>query len=186
MQALRAQTRALAQALGVVGLINVQFAIRNDTDLRAGGEPARLPHGAVRLQGDRRAAGQDRDARHARRDRSTPLARVGGRELPHIAVKESVFPFIKFPGVDTVLGPEMKSTGEVMGIDRDFRKAYLKSQIAAGSALPTSGKVFVSVQNRDKRAVAPLARRLVEMGFTLVATPGTARVLGALRDDGRD
>src|SRR5213078_4892128 len=94
-----------------------------------------------------------------------------------IAVKESVFPFIKFPGVDIVLGPEMKSTGEVMGLDRDFRKAYLKSQIAAGSPLPTSGKVFVSEKNRDKRAVTTLARRLVEMGFTLVATSGTARVL---------
>src|SRR5512132_915958 len=99
------------------------------------------------------------------------------RELRHIAVKESVFPFIKFPGVDIVLGPEMKSTGEVMCIDRDFRKAYLKSQIAAGSVPPTSGKVFVSVKNRDKRAIASLARRLVEMGFTLVATVGTARVL---------
>src|SRR5439155_1170688 len=82
-----------------------------------------------------------------------------------------------FPGVDAVLGPEMKSTGEVMGIDRDFRKAYLKSQIAAGSALPTSGKVFISVKNRDKRVVMTLAKSLVEMGFSLVATAGTARVL---------
>jgi len=94
-----------------------------------------------------------------------------------VAVKESVFPFIKFPQVDTVLGPEMKSTGEVMGIARDFRKAYLKSQIAAGSVLPASGKIFISVRQRDKRNVASLARRLVEMGFTLVATVGTARVL---------
>jgi carbamoyl-phosphate synthase large subunit len=105
------------------------------------------------------------------------IAGVEERELRHIAVKESVFPFIKFPGVDVVLGPEMKSTGEVMGIDDDFRKAYLKSQIAAGSAPPTSGKVFVSVKNRDKRVVMSLARRLVEMGFSLVATTGTARVL---------
>ncbi|HYE91495.1 MAG TPA: carbamoyl phosphate synthase large subunit, partial [Terriglobales bacterium] len=105
------------------------------------------------------------------------IAHVEEREVEHIAVKESVFPFIKFPGVDIVLGPEMKSTGEVMGIDRDFRKAYLKSQIAANSALPTSGKVFVSVKNRDKRVVMSLARRLVEMGFSLVATTGTARVL---------
>jgi len=105
------------------------------------------------------------------------LAHVEERELSHIAVKEAVFPFIKFPGVDVVLGPEMKSTGEVMGIDRDFRNAYLKSQIAASSALPISGKVFVSVKNRDKRVVMSLARRLVEMGFSLVATAGTARVL---------
>ena len=105
------------------------------------------------------------------------IADIEERELGHIAVKEAVFPFIKFPGVDMVLGPEMKSTGEVMGIDHDFRKAYLKSQIAAGSALPTSGKVFVSVKNRDKRAAATLAKRLTEMGFTLVATSGTGRVL---------
>jgi carbamoyl-phosphate synthase large subunit len=105
------------------------------------------------------------------------IAHVEERELGHISVKESVFPFIKFPGVDVVLGPEMKSTGEVMGIDRDFRTAYLKAQIAANSALPTSGKVFVSVKNRDKRVVMSLARRLVEMGFSLVATTGTASVL---------
>ena len=88
-----------------------------------------------------------------------------------------MFPFIKFPGVDTVLGPEMKSTGEVMGIDRDFRKAYVKSQLAAGSPLPTSGKVFLSVKNRDKRAVLQVAKRLADMGFTLVATAGTAKLL---------
>jgi len=92
-------------------------------------------------------------------------------------VKEAVFPFVKFPGVDVVLGPEMKSTGEVMGIDRDFRKAYVKSQLSAGSPLPTSGKVFLSVKNRDKRAVVQIAKRLAEMGFNLVATQGTAKVL---------
>src|SRR5262249_46007161 len=99
------------------------------------------------------------------------------RALHHITIKESVFPFVKFPGVDVVLGPEMKSTGEVMGIDRDFRKAYVKAQIAAGSPLPTSGKIFLSVKNRDKRAVLPLAKRLAEMGFGLVATQGTAKLL---------
>jgi carbamoyl-phosphate synthase large subunit len=88
-----------------------------------------------------------------------------------------VFPFIKFPGVDAGLGPEMKSTGEVMGIDRDFRTAYLKAQIAAGSPLPASGKVFVSVKNADKRVVMPLVSHLVDLGFTLVATPGTAQAL---------
>jgi len=96
---------------------------------------------------------------------------------PLVAAKAPVFSMSKLSRVDTYLGPEMKSTGEVMGLDRDFRKAYLKSQIAAGSPLPTSGKVFVSVKNRDKRAVTTLARRLVEMGFTLVATSGTTRVL---------
>jgi carbamoyl-phosphate synthase large subunit len=176
VRALRAQTKALAKALGVVGLINVQFAIRNDTIFvlevnprasrtvpfvsKAIGVPlAKIATGAM--------LGEPIGA----------IAHVEERELEHIAVKESVFPFIKFPGVDIVLGPEMKSTGEVMGLDRDFRKAYLKAQIAAGSALPTSGKVFVSVKNRDKRALTTLARRLVEMGFSLVATAGTARVL---------
>jgi carbamoyl-phosphate synthase large subunit len=176
VRALRAQTKALARALGVVGLINVQFAIRNDTIYvlevnprasrtvpfvsKAIGVPlAKIATGAMLGEPVR------------------GIAHVEERELAHIAVKESVFPFIKFPGVDIVLGPEMKSTGEVMGLDRDFRKAYLKSQIAAGSPLPTSGAVFVSVKNRDKRALTTLARRLVEMGFSLVATSGTARVL---------
>src|SRR5262249_23960020 len=103
-----------------------------------------------------------------------PHARVEERDLDHIAVKESEFPFIKFPGVDVLLGPEMKSTGEVMGIDRDFSKAYLKSHIAAGETLPTSGAVFISVKNHDKRPVTTLAKRLAEMGFSLVATSGTA------------
>ena len=85
-----------------------------------------------------------------------------------------------------MLGPEMKSTGEVMGLDLDFRKAYLKSQIAAGLSMPTSGKIFVSVRNSDKRAVAPLARRLTDLGFALVATPGTARVLERYGSGGGD
>jgi carbamoyl-phosphate synthase large subunit len=176
VKTLRAQTKALAKALGVVGLINVQFAIRNET--------------VFVLEVNPRAS---RTVPFVSKSIGVPLAKIAtwamlgepvaaiasieDRELRHIAVKESVFPFIKFPGVDIVLGPEMKSTGEVMGLDRDFRKAYLKSQIAAGSPLPTSGKVFVSVKNRDKRAVTTLARRLVEMGFTLVATSGTTRVL---------
>jgi carbamoyl-phosphate synthase large subunit len=105
------------------------------------------------------------------------VAAIEERDIDYTAIKEAVFPFVKFPGVDVVLGPEMKSTGEVMGIDRDFRKAYLKAQIASGSTLPASGKIFVTVKNRDKRVVMTLARRLVDMGFTLVATAGTARVL---------
>jgi carbamoyl-phosphate synthase large subunit len=176
VRTLRAQTHALARALGVVGLINVQFAVRND-------------HVYV-LEVNPRAS---RTVPFVSKAVGVPLAKVATRamlgepvrglawleerEPPHISVKESVFPFIKFPGVDAVLGPEMKSTGEVMGIDSDFRKAYLKAQIAAGSVLPTGGKVFVSVKNRDKRAVAGLAKRLVDLGFSLVATAGTARVL---------
>jgi carbamoyl-phosphate synthase large subunit len=102
---------------------------------------------------------------------------VETRELSYICVKEAVFPFIKFPGVDAVLGPEMKSTGEVMGIDPDFRKAYFKSQLASGSVLPIAGKIFVSVENRHKRVVTSLAKHAADMGFGLVATSGTARVL---------
>jgi carbamoyl-phosphate synthase large subunit len=92
----------------------------------------------------------------------------------HISVKESVFPFNKFPGVDTLLGPEMKSTGEVMGIDATFGIAYAKSQIAAGTRLPRSGKVFISVRDEDKEPVTPIARRLAGLGFQIVATRGTA------------
>src|SRR6266850_1649770 len=177
IRTLRAQTRSLASALGVIGLINVQFAIRHDT--------------VYVLEVNPRAS---RTVPFVSKAIGLPLAKIAtraalgetlepwlawdGRDLPHIAVKESVFPFVKFPGVDTVLGPEMKSTGEVMGLDHDFRKAYLKSQIASGLSMPISGKIFISVRSRDQRAVAPLARRLIDFGFTLVATPGTARVLG--------
>jgi carbamoyl-phosphate synthase large subunit len=176
VKALRDQTKALARALGVIGLINVQFAIRNETIfvLEVNPRASRTVPFVSKAIGVPLA----KVATWAMLGESVAgLAAVEERELRHIAVKESVFPFVKFPGVDIVLGPEMKSTGEVMGLDRDFRKAYLKSQIAAGSPLPTNGKVFVSVKNRDKRAVTTLARRLVEMGFTLVATSGTARVL---------
>jgi carbamoyl-phosphate synthase large subunit len=176
IRTLRAQTRALASSLGVVGLINVQFAIRNDAIyvLEVNPRASRTVPFVSKAIGVPLA----KMATRAMLGHSlAAIAHVEDRELGHIAVKESVFPFIKFPGVDVVLGPEMKSTGEVMGIDRDFRKAYLKSQIAANSSLPTSGKVFVSVKNRDKRVVMSLARRLVEMGFSLVATAGTARVL---------
>ena len=91
----------------------------------------------------------------------------------HIAVKEAVLPFAKFPGVDTLLGPEMKSTGEVMGIDTDFGLSFHKAQFGAGVRLPTSGAVFISVNDRDKEAVIPVARRLSELGFRIVATRGT-------------
>ena len=92
-------------------------------------------------------------------------------------MKEAVFPFVKFPGVDIVLTPEMKSTGEVMSIDRDFGIAYLKSQTAAGSRLPTSGSVFLSVKDQDKPLIVPIARKLADLGFTLFATLGTSTLL---------
>src|SRR5438067_3281887 len=176
VRALRAQTKALAGALGVVGLINVQFAIRNDAVyvLEVNPRASRtIPFVSKAIGVPLAKVAMRAMLGHP----VSAIASVEAREPDHIAVKESVFPFIKFPGVDVVLGPEMKSTGEVMGIDRDFRKAYLKAQVAAGSTLPTSGKVFISVKNRDKRVVMTLAKRLAEMGFGLVATGGTARVL---------
>jgi carbamoyl-phosphate synthase large subunit len=176
IEALVAQTGALARELGVVGLLNVQFAIKNAQ--------------VVVLEVNPRAS---RTIPFVSKAIGVPLAKLATKVLlghrlqalgfthervpAHISVKEAVFPFAKFPGVDVVLGPEMKSTGEVMGIDRDFRKAYTKAQIAAGSPLPTAGKVFLSVKNRDKRLIAVLAKRLAELGFTLVATQGTAKVL---------
>ncbi|MEJ2699112.1 MAG: carbamoyl phosphate synthase large subunit, partial [Desulfuromonadales bacterium] len=103
---------------------------------------------------------------------------ISGDIVPrHVSVKESVFPFVKFPGVDTLLGPEMKSTGEVMGIDLEFGKAFAKAQLGAGVRLPLSGKVFISIKDADKKYVIEPARKLVEAGFELVATRGTAAFL---------
>jgi carbamoyl-phosphate synthase large subunit len=98
-------------------------------------------------------------------------------EIHHIAVKESVFPFNRFYGIDTVLGPEMKSTGEVMGIDSDFGMAFAKSQIGAGLNIPLKGRVFISVMNKDKRSIIFVAKKLSDLGFEIVATKGTAKVL---------
>src|SRR5262249_20652084 len=96
---------------------------------------------------------------------------------PHLSVKTPVFPFARFPGVDVVLGPEMKSTGEVMGLDRNFARAFAKAQIGAGIHLPQRGACFISVKDRDKAAIIPLARQLIHLGFELVATSGTATTL---------
>jgi carbamoyl-phosphate synthase large subunit len=176
VERLRAQTRALALELGVVGLLNIQFAIKSDT--------------IYVLEVNPRAS---RTVPFVSKAIGLPLAKLATRvllgtrigdlgvgeiaDLPHVSVKEAVFPFVKFPGVDVILGPEMRSTGEVMGIGREFSTAYLKSQLAAGSTLPQGGKVFISVRNRDKRAVVNIGRRLADMGFRLVATQGTAKVL---------
>ena len=174
-------TRALALELGVVGLMNVQFAVQGERGLRPRGEPARVAHGAVRIQGDRRAAREDRgqgdgrqDARRARR-RPTRSCRT------HVAVKESVFPFAKFPGVDTILGPEMRSTGEVMGIAQSFAEAFGKAHARERHrACPSSG---TRVHQRARRGQAGAARRAAaaRLGFTIVATGGTARALDARR-----
>jgi carbamoyl-phosphate synthase large subunit len=173
---IKRQTRALALELGVIGLLNIQFAIKNETVYVLEVNP----RASRTVPFVSKAIGVPL-AKHATKimlgRTLVDLGFAEEREVSHIAIKEAVFPFIKFPGVDVLLGPEMKSTGEVMGIDRDFRKAYVKAQIAAGSPLPTSGKVFISVKNRDKRAALGIGKRLAEMGFSLVATAGTAKLL---------
>jgi carbamoyl-phosphate synthase large subunit len=174
------QTVALAQALGVVGLMNVQFAVKGDDIyvLEVNPRASRtVPFVA-------KATGVPIAKIAARVMAGERLADCGGDRRPrraHVAVKEAVFPFARFPGVDLILGPEMKSTGEVMGLDADFGRAFAKSQLASGTNLPLKGCVFVSVRDHDKGALVEPCRRLVEMGFTLIATLGTAH---ALRADG--
>ena len=174
---IRQQTERLALELGVVGLMNVQFAVqRGDIYI---------------LEVNPRAS---RTVPFVAKATGLPIAKIAARlmagetlasfdlgppgaPLGRVAVKEAVFPFDRFPGVDIILGPEMKSTGEVMGIDRDFDRAFAKSQLASGVRLPDSGTVFISVKDRDKPQAALAARRLKGLGFDLVATDGTARHL---------
>jgi carbamoyl-phosphate synthase large subunit len=173
-------TRALADALGVVGLLNVQYAVKDDTVyvLEANPRASRTVPFVSKATGVPLAKVAARVMAGATLDelRSEGLLRppaVGG----HVAVKEAVLPFNRFPEVDTVLGPEMRSTGEVMGIDRTFGMAFVKSQAGAGNALPPRGTVFLSLADRDKRAGLLAARRFVELGFGLAATAGTAAIL---------
>jgi carbamoyl-phosphate synthase large subunit len=182
---LRRQTIAMAHALKVVGLMNVQFAIQKNP--QEGGADV-----IYVLEVNPRAS---RTVPFVSKAIGHPLAKIAARCMagksltlqnclkevvpPYFSVKEAVFPFIKFPGADTILGPEMKSTGEVMGVGATFGEAFIKSQLAAGDRLPVSGKVFVSVRDADKRAVVPIAQELVALGFHLVATRGTASALAA-------
>ncbi len=172
-----AQSTQLARALQVVGLMNIQFAIKDETVFILEVNPrasrtvpfvAKATGTAIAKIAARVMAGE--------KLKSFPLA---GPNPPHTAVKEAVFPFARFPGVDILLGPEMRSTGEVMGLDHDFNRAFAKSQLGAGTMLPVSGSVFISVKDRDKAALIVIARRLHDMGFTLLATEGTARVFAA-------
>jgi carbamoyl-phosphate synthase large subunit len=172
---LERQTRELALALQVVGLMNVQFAIKDDEVyvLEVNPRASRTVPFVAKVIG-RPVAAIASEIMAGR-----PLASFGLKPavLDYVAVKEAVFPFARFPGVDPILGPEMRSTGEVMGIDRDFAIAFAKSQIGAGQKLPASGTVFVSVKDGDKdRIIAPL-RELVELGFKIIATRGTRRHL---------
>ena len=171
------QTVELARALGVVGLMNVQFAIQNDDIyiLEVNPRASRTVPFVAKVIG-LPVAGIAAEVMAGK-----PLASFGlkRRKLEHIAVKEAVFPFARFPGVDPVLGPEMRSTGEVMGIDRDYAIAFAKSQLGGGSRLPLSGTVFVSVKDSDKDKVVGPVRELAEMGFRIIATRGTKRHLDA-------
>jgi carbamoyl-phosphate synthase large subunit len=170
------QTVLLAQALHVVGLMNVQFAVKDNKDVyilevnprasRTVPFVAKATGIAIAKLASRLMAGE--------KLKDLKIVRQKGK---HIAVKEAVFPFARFPGVDIILGPEMRSTGEVMGIDTTFGRAFAKSQIGGGTKVPTSGAVFVSVRDGDKRNIVAPAKRLQEMGFKIVATRGTAAFL---------
>ncbi len=174
------QTEALARALKVVGLMNVQYAVKdglvyiievNPRGSRTVPFVAKATGLPIAKMAARVMAGETLEQVRAAYD-IVPRGK-------HIAVKEAVFPFTRFPGVDALLGPEMKSTGEVMGIDVDFARAFAKAQIGAGQTLPISGTVFISVRNSDKPAILPLARALAGMGFDIVATDGTVKALHA-------
>ncbi len=175
---LRAQTKQMARALGVVGLMNVQFAIQGETVfvLEVNPRASRtvpFVSKACGLQLAKIAArcmvGTSLKAQHVTHEIIPPF----------YSVKEAVFPFIKFPGVDTILGPEMKSTGEVMGIGATFAEAFLKSQLGASTKLPEGGRAFISVRKEDYQKVVEIAQALHELGFSLVATKGTAAALTA-------
>jgi len=173
---LRRQTELMARGLKVVGLMNVQFAIQGET--------------VYVLEVNPRAS---RTVPFVSKVCSLPLAKIAARCMAgkslaeqgvtreiipsYYAVKEAVFPFAKFPGVDTILGPEMKSTGEVMGVGKSFAEAFVKSQLAAGTRLPSSGTVFISVKQADRPKAIEVARELVDLGFKVVATKGTAAFL---------
>ncbi|MDA7568952.1 carbamoyl-phosphate synthase large subunit [Emcibacteraceae bacterium] len=172
---LEAQTRKLALALNVLGLMNVQFAVKDDV--------------VYLIEVNPRAS---RTVPFVAKAIGAPVAKIAARvmageklkdfDIPsyktdHFAVKEAVLPFNRFPGVDILLGPEMRSTGEVIGLDKDFPRAFLKSQIAANTHLPLEGNVFISVKNKDKVKMVTPAKELVEMGYTVLATGGTADFL---------
>jgi carbamoyl-phosphate synthase large subunit len=170
---LERQARELALALKVVGLMNVQFAVKDNLVyiLEVNPRASRTVPFVAKVIGEPVAKIA------ARIMAGETLASFGLRQkkLSHVAVKEAVFPFNRFPGVDVLLGPEMRSTGEVMGLDKTYDLAFAKSQLGAGMRMPLSGTVFVSVNDHDKPRILPAARKLIEMGFRIVATGGTQR-----------
>jgi len=174
---LKRQTAQLARALKVVGLMNVQYAIQRDTVyvLEVNPRASRtVPYVS-------KATGQALAKIAARCMAGRSLREQGAQEITpsYFSVKEAVFPFARFPGVDTILGPEMKSTGEVMGVGETFGEAFVKSQLAAGMKLPTGGRAFISVRDADKLAAVQVARDLTDLGFSILATRGTAAVLSS-------
>ena len=171
------QTDALARGLGVVGLMNVQFAVK-DSELYV---LEVNPRASRTVPFVAKAIGKPIAKIAARVMAGEPLAGfdLGAAGTDHVAVKEAVFPFARFPGVDLILGPEMKSTGEVMGLDRDFGRAFAKAQLGSGARLPECGVVFISVKDGDKPAMAALGADLLGLGFSLMATRGTAKALAA-------
>ncbi len=186
---LKKQTAAMARALNVVGLMNVQFAIQQLRDAQGVEQDVIFvlevnPRASRTVPFVSKATGIQLAKVAARCMVGQSLDAQGiGQEVtpPYFSVKEAVFPFVKFPGVDTILGPEMKSTGEVMGSAKTFGEAFVKSQIAAGTKLPRSGKAFISVKQHDKPRAVEVARGLHAMGFELVATKGTAAAITAAK-----
>jgi carbamoyl-phosphate synthase large subunit len=177
---LRRQTRALARGLNVCGLMNVQFAIQGEGDDATVYVLEVNPRASRTVPFVSKACGLQlaKIAARCMAGKSLKSQSIAGEIVPpYYSVKEAVFPFVKFPGVDTILGPEMKSTGEVMGVGESFPEAFIKSQLGAGVRLPRSGKAFISVKHSDRPAAIEVARDLFELGFSLVATRGTAGVL---------
>jgi carbamoyl-phosphate synthase large subunit len=177
---IRAATVALAKELSVVGLMNVQFAVKPDGERFTIYVLEVNPRASRTVPFVAKATGLPVAKIAAKVMAGVSLVEQGVTEDPipaAVSVKEAVFPFIKFSGVDIVLGPEMRSTGEVMGISERFSMAFAKSQLAAGSVLPREGNIFISVDDRHKAGVTTIARRLGELGFSLLSTSGTADAL---------
>ena len=173
---IKQQTKALAKELGVIGLMNVQFAVKNQDIYILEVNP----RGSRTIPFVGKATGVPLAKIAAKMMVGKTLKELGltqEKRISHIAVKEAVFPFDRFHGVDTILGPEMKSTGEVMGIDEDFGLAFGKSQTACGNKIPLSGKIFISLKDKDKPASVPIVKKLLELGLSVIATRGTAKYL---------
>ncbi|MFO1121322.1 MAG: carbamoyl-phosphate synthase large subunit [Hyphomicrobiales bacterium] len=170
---LERQARVMALALNVVGLMNVQFAIKDDDVyvLEVNPRASRTVPFVAKVIGLPVA----KIAARVMAGESLASFKLKQKKLSHVAVKEAVFPFNRFPGVDVLLGPEMRSTGEVMGLDRTYDMAFAKSQLGAGMRMPMTGTVFISVKDADKARILPAMRKLIDLGFKLVATGGTQR-----------